>query len=149
MRTKFINVAYAAGLITLLSAPGAMAQQQAQQPSAYPEPTSGQQQVPVAGISCTRIGPPPQPVTPSAEVLDSIDGAYRLSNGQRLGLASLDQRVVADFGRWHQVPLVAVAPDRFESRDGLVRLRYEADERIERIIVSYPADRRGRYVDIC
>jgi hypothetical protein len=56
---------------------------------------------------------------------------------------------VADFGRWHQIPLVAVAPDRFESRDGLVRLRYEADEQVERIVVSYPADGRGRYVDVC
>lgn len=59
------------------------------------------------------------------------------------------QRVVADFGRWHQIPLVAVAPGRFESRDGLVRLRYEADEQVERIVVSYSADGRGRYVDVC
>jgi len=82
-------------------------------------------------------------------VLGAIDGAYRLSNGQKLELATDRQRVVADFGRWHQIPLVAVAPDRFESRDGLVRLRYEADEQVERIVVSYPADGRGRYVDVC
>lgn len=152
MRTKFINAACAAGVVALLAASSgaaAQAQQEPQQPSTSPEDMAGQQQVPVAAISCTRIGPPPQPVTPSTEVLGAIEGAYRLSNGQRLELASLDQRVVADFGRWHQVPLVAVAPDRFESRDGLVRLRYEADERVERIIVSYPADRRGRYVDVC
>ena len=158
MRTTFINTAYAAGVVALLAASSGaaaqaqtsqQAQQATQQPSTSPESMAGQQQVPVAAISCIRIGPPPQPVTPSAEVLGSIEGAYRLSNGQRLELASLDQRVVADFGRWHQVPLVAVGPDRFESRDGLVRLRYEADERVERIIVSYPADRRGRYVDVC
>jgi hypothetical protein len=162
MRTKFIHAAYAAGAAALLAAAsGAVAQaqtpaeqqQQTQQPtqqqSPSPERTSVQQQVPVAAISCSRIGPPPQPVTPSTEVLDSIEGAYRLSNGQKIELASLDERVVADFGRWHQVPLVAVGPDRFESRDGLVRLRYEADDRVERIIVSYPADRRGRYVDVC
>jgi len=110
---------------------------------------AGQQQVPIAAISCTRTGPPPTPVAPDSEVLGAIDGAYRLSNGQKLGLASLDERVVADFGRWHQIPLVAVGPARFESRDGLVRLRYESDERVDRIIVSYPADRRGRYVNVC
>ena len=86
---------------------------------------------------------------PSAEVLDAIDGAYRLSNGQKLDLDSIDQQVVADFGRRHQVPLVATGPERFESRDGLVRVRYEADERTERIVVSYPADQQGRYVDAC
>lgn len=158
MRITFINAACAVGVIALLlAAPGAAAQspsqQQAQQPSQQqsqaPERTFSEQQVPIAAISCSRIGPPPQPVTPNPEVLDSLDGTYRLSNGQKLGLASADERVVADFGRWHQIPLVAVAPDRFESRDGLVRLRYEADERVERIVVSYPADRRGRYVDVC
>ncbi|RNF30593.1 hypothetical protein NM04_11730 [Massilia aurea] len=106
-------------------------------------------QVPVAGISCSRIGPPPQRVTPDAEVLESIDGVYRLSNGQKLGIAAGDQQVVADFGRWHQIPLVATTPERFESRDGLVWVRYEADEDTERIVVSYPADARGHYVDAC
>lgn len=113
------------------------------------QPALQEQQVPVAGISCTRLGPPPQPVAPDEEVLDSIDGTYRLSNGQKLGLASQNDQVVADFGRWHQIPLVATAPDRFESRNGLVWVRYEADERTERIVVSYPADRRGRYVNAC
>jgi len=159
MRIKFIHAASAAGVAALLIAsPGAVAQTQSQlqaQPplqQAQPQPSEGgvsEPMVAVAGISCSRSGPPLQPVTPSAEVLDSIDGTYRLSNGQRVGLASLDERVVADFGRWHQIALVAVAPDRFESRDGLVRLRYEADERVERIVVSYPADRRGNYVDAC
>lgn len=103
--------------------------------------------VPVAAISC-RVTPPAA-VAPSAEVLGWIDGAYRLSNGQRLDLNSANGRVVADFGRWSAVPLVATASNRFESRDGQVWLRYEADARTERIVVSYPADARGRFVDAC
>lgn len=139
MRKSLIAAAAAAGVVAVLgAAPAGVAAQELQEV-----------QVPVAGISCSRIGPPPQRVTPSAEVLDSIDGAYRLSNGQKLELDSIDQQVVADFGRRHQVPLVATGPERFESRDGLVWVRYEADERTERIVVSYPADPQGRYVDAC
>lgn len=139
MRKSLIAAAAAAGVVAVLgAAPAGVAAQELQEV-----------QVPVAGISCSRIGPPPQRVTPSAEVLDSIDGAYRLSNGQKLELDSIDQQVVADFGRRHQVPLVATGPERFESRDGLVWVRYEADERTERIVVSYPADQQGRYVDAC
>ncbi|TXG02096.1 hypothetical protein [Massilia arenae] len=142
MHTRFVTAASAAGLVALLGA----APVAAANPAA---PVLQEMQVPVAGISCSRIGPPPQRVTPSAEVIDSIDGVYRLSNGQKLGIAASDQQVVADFGRWHQIPLVATAPERFESRDGLVWVRYEADEDTERIVVSYPADARGRYADAC
>lgn len=138
MRTSLVAAASAACVAALLGAVPAAAQ-----------PALQEQQVPVAGISCTRVSPPPQQVTPDGEVLDSIDGTYRLSNGQKLELAAQDQQVVADFGRWHHIPLVATGPDRFESRNGLVWVRYEADERTERIVVSYPADRRGRYVDAC
>ena len=139
MRKNLIAAASAAGMVAMLGAlPAGVAAQELQEV-----------QVPVASISCSRIGPPPQRVTPSAEALDSIDGAYRLSNGQKLELDSIDQQVVADFGHRHQVPLVATGPERFESRDGLVRVRYEADENTERIVVSYPADQQGRYVDAC
>ena len=141
MRTSFVAAAFAAGVVAL---PG-LSPAAGASPAA---PALQEMQVPVAGISCSRIGPP-QRVTPSAEVIDSIDGVYRLSNGQKLGIAADDHQVVADFGRWHQIPLVATAPERFESRDGLVWVRYEADEDTERIVVSYPADARGRYVDAC
>ena len=139
MRKSLIAAASAAGVVAVLGAA----------PAGFAAPVLQEMQVPVAGISCTRLGPPPQRVAPSAEVLDSIDGAYRLSNGQKLELDSIDQQVVADFDRRHQVPLVATGPERFESRDGLVWVRYEGDERTERIVVSYPADQQGRYVDAC
>ncbi|MDY0961349.1 hypothetical protein [Massilia sp. CFBP9026] len=139
MRKNAIATASAAAVVALLGAA----------PPAFAAPVLQEMQVPVAGISCSRIGPPPQRVTPDAEVLESIDGVYRLSNGQKLGIAAGDQQVVADFGRWHQIPLVATTPERFESRDGLVWVRYEADEATERIVVSYPADARGHYVDAC
>jgi len=139
MRKSWMAAASVVGVVAVLGAA----------PAGLAAPVLQEMQVPVAGISCSRLGPPPQRVTPSAEVLDSIDGAYRLSNGQKLELDSIDQQVVADFGRRHQVPLVATGPERFESRDGLVRVRYEADENTERIVVSYPADQQGRYVDAC
>lgn len=138
MRTSFLAAASAAGVVVALVSPPALAAVGLQE-----------MQVPVQGIDCTRLGPPPQRVTPSADTLFAIDGAYRLSNGRKLELASSDQQVLADFGSWHQIPLVATGPARFESRDGLVWLRYEADARSERIVVSYPADARGRYVDPC
>lgn len=139
MRKSWMAAASVVGAVAVLGAA----------PAGLAAPVLQEMQVPVAGVSCSRLGPPPQRVTPSAEVLDSIDGAYRLSNGQKLELDSIDQQVVADFGRRHQVPLVATGPERFESRDGLVRVRYEADENTERIVVSYPADQQGRYVDAC
>ncbi|MDT0130769.1 hypothetical protein FPK48_24865, partial [Acinetobacter baumannii] len=82
MRKRLIAAASAAGVVVLLgpaSAAAAPVLQETQVPAAG---------APVAGISCTRVGPPPQRVAPSAEVLDAIDGAYRLSNGQKLELDS-------------------------------------------------------------
>lgn len=146
MRTSFIAAALTAVCVGIFAAPSAaMAQAQVSKPDQSAVGT----RVPIAAISCTRVGPPPQPVKPSADVLDGLDGAYRLSNGQKLQVDSYYNSVVADFGHRHQIPLVAIGPDRFESRDGLVRLRYEVDDRNERIVVSYPADRLGRYVDVC
>lgn len=106
-------------------------------------------QVPVAGISCQRAGAPPTPVTPDAEVMEAIDGTYRLSNGARLELSNANNRLVADFGPTSDVGLVPVAPNRFESRDGMVTVRYESNAREDWIVVSYPADTRGKYVDVC
>lgn len=138
MRMTFVAAAAATGFAALLGSGAAGS-----------APALQEVQVPVSGINCSRLGPAPQRVRPSAETLDAIDGAYRLSNGQKLELDSGEHQVVADFGRRHQVPLVATAPERFESRDGLVWVRYESDDRLERIVVSYPADARGRYVDAC
>lgn len=106
-------------------------------------------QVPVAGISCQRAGGPPTPVTPSAEVMDAIDGTYRLSNGARLELSNTNNRLVADFGRTPDLRLVPVGPNRFESGDGNVTVSYESNAREDWIVVSYPADARGKYVDVC
>lgn len=139
MRTmKFVAAATAGGIAVLLSSWPARAATAA---------ALEEVRVPVAAISCRAT--PPAAVAPSAEVIGWIDGAYRLSNGQRLDLNSVNGRVVADFGRWSAVPLVATGPNRFESRDGQVWLRYETDARTERIVVSYPADARGRFVDAC
>lgn len=140
MRTRSIAAGCTAGIVAALwawpaSAAAAVGMQEIQ--------------VPVAGISCQRAGGPPAPVTPSAEVMDAIDGTYRLSNGARLELSNTNNRLVADFGRTPDLRLVPVGPNRFESRDGNVTVSYESNAREDWIVVSYPADTRGKYVDVC
>lgn len=88
-------------------------------------------------------------VRPDADVLQAVAGAYRLSNGVRLDLGQANDHIVADFGRWPRVVLVPTGPAEFVSRDGRVTLRYVDDASGERILVSYPADARGRYSRHC
>jgi len=139
MRTRSIVAGATAGIVAALwSWPAAGA-------------VTGMQeiQVPVAGISCQRPGGPPKPVTPDAGVMEAIDGTYRLSNGTRLDLSNVNNRLFADFGRTPDVRLVPVGPNRFESQDGLVKVSFQSNARDEWITVSYPADTRGRYIDVC
>lgn len=88
-------------------------------------------------------------VKPDADVLEAVAGAYRLSNGRRLDIAQQNERLLADFGRWPRVVLVATSQSEFVSRDGRVTLRYLDDAQGERIVLSYPADAYGRYSRSC
>lgn len=83
-------------------------------------------------------------VSTGAQLAAAVEGAYGLSNGRRLDLVDLDQRVYADFGKWSRVELHEVGPHRFASREGDVQMSYVPGLRTDTILLSYPADSRGR-----
>ena len=83
-------------------------------------------------------------IATGAQLADEVEGTYALSNGRRLELIDLDQQVVADFGKWSRVRLDEVGPHRFASREGDVTLTWLPGERLDTIVLSYPADSRGQ-----
>lgn len=83
-------------------------------------------------------------IATGAQLADSVQGSYALSNGRRLELIDLDQRVYADFGKWSRVQLEEVGPHRFASREGDVQLTWVPGRITDTILLSYPADSRGR-----
>lgn len=56
---------------------------------------------------------------------------------------------VADFGRSRPVRLQEVEHNGFRSLDGSVRLCFLPDPDKDRIVLSYPVDRNGRFVKVC
>jgi len=83
-------------------------------------------------------------IATGAQLADEVEGSYALSNGRRLDLLDIDQRVYADFGKWSRVELQEVGPHRFASREGDVQMTWMPGERTDTILLSYPADSRGR-----
>lgn len=106
------------------------------------------QAIPAGSVPCASLLAI-QPVRVKADMLETVSGTYRLSNGVRLQLGQLNDRLVADFGRRPRVVLLPTGEGQFTSRDGQVTLRYLDDARGERIVVTYPADARGRYRRTC
>ncbi len=84
-----------------------------------------------------------------AQLASEVEGSYALSNGRRLELIDLDQRLVADFGKWSRVELAEVGPHRFVSRGGNVEMTYMPGRRTDSILLSYPADSKGRLARGC
>ncbi|MFC0253452.1 hypothetical protein [Massilia consociata] len=84
-------------------------------------------------------------IATGVQLANEVEGSYALSNGRRLELIHLDQRVYADFGKWSRVALAEVGPHRFASRDGEVQMSWMPGPRTDQILLSYPADHRGRY----
>ncbi|WP_143745817.1 hypothetical protein [Massilia sp. KIM] len=83
----------------------------------------------------------------SPQLIEELEGVYRLSNGRRLDLVEQDDRLWADFGKSKLVPLEQVAPDRLASPGGAVTVEYRG--RNGRIVVHYPADEDGRLAPGC
>lgn len=83
-------------------------------------------------------------IATGAQLAAEVEGSYALSNGRRLDLLDIDQRVYADFGKWSRVQLDEIGPHRFASREGDVQLTWLPGERTDTILLSYPADSRGR-----
>jgi hypothetical protein len=89
-------------------------------------------------------GAPGAFVATGAQLADSVKGTYGLSNGRRLELIDLDERVYADFGKWSRVALNEVGPNQFASREGDVQMTWVPGQRTDTILLSYPADSKGR-----
>ncbi len=83
-------------------------------------------------------------VATGAQLASAVEGSYSLSNGRRLDLVDLDQRVLADFDKRTRVALNEVGTNRFASREGDVQMTYQPGERTDNIRLSYPADSKGR-----
>jgi hypothetical protein len=103
--------------------------------------------------TCPQRGPatPAAPATAATatnpQLIEELEGVYRLSNGRRLDLVEQDDRLWADFGKWSLVPLEQVAPDRLASPGGAVTVEYRREN--GRIVVHYPADEGGRLAPGC
>ena len=99
------------------------------------------------GAICMRDVPALPTLPPNGLLLDQMEGKYQLSNGQRVTLHRVHQRLWIDFGRRRDIPLDHVGQTRFTSRDGSVDLSFRPDS--EQISMRYPADARGRFVRAC
>lgn len=91
------------------------------------------------------MGPAPAGrVSTGTQLADEVAGSYALSNGRRLDLIHLDERLVAEFDKRRRVELEEVGPHLFASRAGEVRMAWMPGQRTDTILLSYPADSRGR-----
>ena len=101
-----------------------------------------------AAEMCVRQGqPPPHEQRVGLLLMEQMEGAYQLSNGQRVKLYGSGQRLWVDFGRRREVGLDRVGEHQFAARDGSVNLSYRPE--LDEIAVVYTADMRGRYVKAC
>lgn len=83
-------------------------------------------------------------IATGAQLASEVEGTYALSNGRRLELIDLDQQIYADFGKWSRVRLEEVGPHRFASREGDIQMSWVPGQRTDTVLLSYPADSRGR-----
>jgi hypothetical protein len=86
--------------------------------------------------------PAPDNTGATAQQLQTIEGAYKLSNGRILRLSTIDNRLYGDINGFHRTELVAAAENVFASRDGAIKVTYkpETATSLEQIAVSYERD---------
>lgn len=84
-----------------------------------------------------------------AQLAAEVAGTYALSNGRRLELSDQQDQVLATFDAWRHVLLDEVGPHRFASRQGDVQLTWMPQGRVDSILLSYPADSKGRLKRSC
>lgn len=83
--------------------------------------------------------PAPANTGPTAEQLQIIEGAYKLSNGRVLKLSTVDNHLYAEVNGRHKTELFAAAENVFTSRDGAIKVTYkpETGTSLEQIDVSF------------
>lgn len=80
-------------------------------------------------------GPEPAPRATAQQIFD-VAGTYQLDNGERAELLALDNRLYIEIGR-HRQELVLAAPDRFQTADGSITMRFDPDAPGERIEIGF------------
>lgn len=130
MRSLFLTVP--ASLLLLVSGAGTQAQDY---PLNEPEPASQVQ-----------VRAPARPFQFWEYDAEAIKGAYALSNGWRMKVDSSAEGIVARIDRQPPMRLVGVAPDRFVTRDGNVRMDFNRGERGDDMVMSYVPDTRTAQV---
>lgn len=124
-----LTLAIAASLMLLVSGAAAA------QTQAYP--ATGD-----APISSVQVRAPARTVRLYQEHLDAVRGVYALSNGWRLKVNAASGGISARIDRQPAMQLVALSPDRFTSRDGMVTMEFNRGETGDEMLMSYVPDAR-------
>lgn len=73
----------------------------------------------------------------TAEQMDKANGIYKLSDGRRAQIFTLDSRLYIRIGRSPQQELVLDGQDRFASRDGRIVIRFGPGIDNQRIVLEH------------
>lgn len=117
-------------------------------PSALAQQCEGSQVSVSAQRGAADVGAGGEFTSTGGQLIDDVEGAYALSNGRRLDLIDIDDRLYADFGR-RRIELREVGPQRFASRGGDVQMSWAPGRYRDRIVLSYPADSEGHFAHGC
>jgi len=73
----------------------------------------------------------------TAEQMEQITGAYKLSDGRRADIFLLDTRLYVKIGRSQQKELLLAGPNRFASADGKLAIQFGPDLANDRIVLEH------------
>jgi hypothetical protein len=78
----------------------------------------------------------------TAQQLQTMEGAYKLSNGCVVRLSAVDNRLYAEVNGHNRTELVATAENVFASRDGTIKVTYrpETETSLEQVSVAFERD---------
>jgi hypothetical protein len=114
----------------LLAAAGAGAQTASAQAQDYPqtEPES---------ISQVQVVAPTQSFAFREYEAEAISGGYKMSNGWKMKVDPSSDGIVAQIDRQRPIKLVALSPDLYASRDGIVSMQFNRGPLGEDMLMSY------------
>jgi hypothetical protein len=73
----------------------------------------------------------------TAQQMDRVTGAYKLSDGRRAELYVLDEKLYVRIERGPQKQLLLAGPNQFASRDGSVSIQFGPELDNERIVLAH------------